>query len=229
MAALLGGVGPWPARGRVDLSRHAPTRRSLEALAASAARSRAGPGSFRAGWARRVPELPGGIPLAGYSARGGRPSTGQRDPIDVEALVVSDGRDHAAIVASDLLIVPPGVARRVRASVAERTGLAPDDLLLNASHTHSGPGAFAAGWLAEQSAGRFDAGVETALADAFVGAITEAWAGLEPARMGHGRRSVPEQVTNRTRPGGRVDADLQLLLVEQADGDRLVVACYAAH
>lgn len=228
-AAILVFVGPWPAARPVDLETHAPTRRAVKTLEERGARSRGGPRSLAAGWARRVPVLPPGVPLAGYSDRAGRPSTGVDDAVDVEALVVSDGRDHAALAASDLLIVPPRVARRVRRLVAERTPLAPASLLLNASHTHAGPGGFAPGWLARQSAGPFDPEVEAALVEAFAGAIVAAWEAREPARAGHVTRPVPEWVRNRARPEAPVDAELQLTVLEQEDGDRLLVTCYAAH
>lgn len=223
-------VGPWPTYGRVDLESTAYFQQAIADLAASAARSErtASPGRLRAGWAVRVLALPPGTPLAGYGDRRGRPAAGVHDDLHVKALVLSDGADAAAVVASDLLIVPENVAGAVRSAVARRVPLAADDLLFNASHTHSGPGAFAPGWVARRFAGEHDPAVVAALVDAMTGAVVEAYEELEPARLGHGKVVVPEHVHNRTRATS-ADPDLSFMVVEKDDGRRATVVSYAAH
>ena len=83
--------------------------------------------------------------MAGFGDRKGTPSTGVHDEIFVKALAISDGVDTAVIVGADMLIIPENVAELVRVRVSQRTPLTANEILFNASHNHSGPGAFAPG------------------------------------------------------------------------------------
>ncbi|MCP4664427.1 MAG: hypothetical protein GY856_54280 [bacterium] len=224
-------VGPWPTYGNVDLEEADYFQQAIAAIAASAARSErtATPGPLAAGWAKMPMTLPSGTPLAGYGNRRGQPATGAHDELTVKALVLSDGRDRVAIVASDLLIVPENVAEKVRIEVARRVALAADDILFSASHTHSGPGAFAPGWVAGRFAGEYDPAVVTALAELMAETIVRAYESQGPARLGRGRVKVPEHIRNRTREGAPVDPDLDFLLVEKHDRSRCTMVSFAAH
>lgn len=77
--------------------------------------------------------------MAGYAART-KPSEGVELDLYAKALVLIDSRgEKFALVTMDLI----GVPRDVRLTVAERVeqqfGIRPEQLTLNASHTHSGP------------------------------------------------------------------------------------------
>ncbi len=228
--SVLAFFGPWPTYGPVDFETMAELREGLRAVALSAARSEKtpNPGRLSAGWAKSVLELPEGTPLAGYGDREGRPATGSHDELAVRALVLSDGKDTVVVVASDLLIVPENVAERARVGIAHRLGIAADAVLLNASHTHSGPGAFAPGWVGETFAGEYDPQVVSQLSERIVDAVVRAHERQGPARLGSGRLAAPEHVKNRTRPAA-VDPDLHYLLVEKDDGSRAVAVAYGAH
>jgi len=223
-------LGPWPTYGPVDLAADEELGRALQAVGASASHSQrtTQPGRLSAGWAKSVLEPPEGTPLAGYGDREGRPATGTHDELAVRALVLHDGRDTVAVVSSDLLIVPENVAEEARTGIAERLGMASDAVLFNATHTHSGPGAFAPGWVGEMFAGEYEPGMVSLLAERIVDAVVRAHARLEPARLASGRLAAPEHVKNRTRPAD-VDPDLHYLLVEKDDGSRAVVVAYSAH
>ncbi len=231
VAAFIFVAGPWPTYGPRDLQQWPELRRATGELARSAGRSKIGadPGPLRAGWASLPIDVPAGTPLAGYGRREGRPSEGLLDPIRVKALVLRDDADSVAILSGDLLIIPENVAARVRDALRERVGWRPDGLLFSATHTHSGPGAFAPGWLAKQFAGRFDPRVEQALVDAFVSAAVTARERLRPARLGAGRVDAADLIHNRTRPGASEDAELQFMRIENDIGETCVVVCFAAH
>jgi len=228
-AVLVLAVGPWPAYGPRHLDTDERFLRARDALVASASGLGTGAGRFQAGWARRALPVPPGTPLAGYAARRGRPSGEAGSPLDAEALVVSDGVDLAAVVATDLLIVPPAAADLARRLVSAGSSLRASSILFNASHTHSGPGGFAPGWVGEAFAGPYDARFSEDLGHAFAEAILDAWRHLEPARLAHGVVPAFDLVRNRARPWGAVDGALTWLVVEQDDGDRLVVTSFAAH
>jgi hypothetical protein len=103
----------------VDAAPDAPARRPLLAAAATADIT-----------------PPPGITIVGY---GSRTSTSVRDPLEAAVLVLRDGPTTAALVTIDLPGISEWHASLVRALVASRTGAAPEDVLVAASHTHSAP------------------------------------------------------------------------------------------
>jgi neutral ceramidase len=228
--AIVTFVGPWP----TYKSGYADKAFYQEAIAAIRQRAQhVSPDSpvdrFQAGWSSHSLTPPIGTPLAGYGDRKGRPSTGVHDELYVKALAVSDGRDSAVIVGSDLLIVPENVAECVRAQVAERTPLTAHDILFTASHNHSGPGAFAPGLASKLFNGPYDPNMPNFLAEAFCAAIITAFESLAPAKLTHGSVDVPEYIRNRERSNAPVDSELSFMLVEQDGGDRCFVVSYSAH
>jgi hypothetical protein len=223
-------VGPWPTY-RSGFEDQPYYKDALAAIERHGQRSSHGSpiGQFKAGWGSRsiTPRI--GTPLAGFGDRKGRPSTGVHDELFVKALAVSDGTDTAVIVGADMLIVPENVAELVRARVSQRTGLTANEILLNASHNHSGPGAFAPGYTGRTFNGQYDPNMPDFLAGAFTEAIVEAYQSLEPAKMTYGSVDAPEYIRNRTRSDGPVDSELSYMLVEQADADRCLLVSYSAH
>ena len=223
-------AGPWPTY-KSGFEDQAYYKDALTAIERHGKRSSHGSsvGQFKAGWASRSITPPIGTPLAGFGDRQGRPSTGVHDELLVKALAVSDGTDTAVIVGADMLIVPENVAELVRVRVSQRTVLTANEILLNASHNHSGLGAFGPGYTSNAFNGRYDPNIPDLLAKAFTEAIVEACQSLEPAKMMHGGLDAPEYIRNRTRSNAPVDSELSYMLVEQQDGDRCVLVSYSAH
>lgn len=186
-------------------------------------------GRFEAGWSTCSITPAIGTPLAGFGDRKGKPSTGVHDEIFVKAIAVSDGTDKAVIVGSDMLIVPENVADIVRQRVSEQTTLTANDILFNASHNHSGPGAFAPGFASKAFGGKYDPNIPEFLAGAFTESIVGAYRSLEPAKLLHGSMDAPEYIRNRTRKDAPVDSELSYMLIEQEDGDRCFLVSYSAH
>lgn len=77
--------------------------------------------------------------LAGYAGRS-EPSEGVRLPIFAKALALEDADGGRFVfLAFDLIGIPRAFRDEIETLAKERHGLAPEQLLLNASHTHSGP------------------------------------------------------------------------------------------
>lgn len=166
-------------------------------------------GDVRAGVAREEFALPTGVPLAGYSRRDGKPSRGTHDPVGVRALVVEDGETVVAVVSCDLLIIDErlrdAVDGRLRAALPSAEVPA---LLVAATHTHSGPGAYGSRFFEKLSMGHFDADVFEALIRAITQAVARAHADCRPARMLYRSGSTSGLVANRMDPAGVVDEEL---------------------
>ena len=81
----------------------------------------------------------GPIWMAGYASRS-HPSEGVLQPLYVKALALDDGRSgRVVIVSSDLIGLPRGVADEIAIAVLKKYGVERAQLVLNVSHTHSGP------------------------------------------------------------------------------------------
>lgn len=80
---------------------------------------------------------PIGYRLSGYFYE--RPSTGIHDPLHARAVVFSQGDKHAVIVVCDLIGVPAPVANEVRQQAGWKTGITPSNIVISATHTHTGP------------------------------------------------------------------------------------------
>src|SRR4051812_15912676 len=93
---------------------------------------------LQAGVARADITPPVGIDLGGFYTREG-PSTHVLDRLTATALVLQSGERMQVIVACDLLSFRGEVGADLRRRVASALRLPEEYVLLNASHTHSGP------------------------------------------------------------------------------------------
>jgi hypothetical protein len=95
--------------------------------------------TWQAGIARVVitPERP--MWLAGYGGRN-RPAEGKEHDLWVKVLALEDASGRRAVlITSDLLGYSRVMLESIRAALKERCGLDPAQVMLTASHTHSGP------------------------------------------------------------------------------------------
>lgn len=185
----------------------------------------------QAGVAHRAFVLPRGIPLAGYSRRGGAPSQGQHDPVGVRALVVSAGATVAALVSCEVLIVDERLFEAVHRRLIAEGFPADAVLLLAATHTHSGPGAFGTKFLEKVSMGHFDPEVFDTLVQAVAKAVWGAYTMRSPVRIAYRRAPTEGLVVNRVERGGMTDAELIVCALYRPDAVApfAVLANFAAH
>jgi hypothetical protein len=188
-------------------------------------------GEVRAGVAQERFVLPQRVPLAGYSHRGGAPSRGIHDPVGVRALVMQDDDTVAALVSCDLLIVDERLFEAVRQRLAVQR--LPKDLvlILAATHTHSGPGAYGAKFFEKISMGHFDPQVFEALVQAITQAVGLAHAGLSPVRVVSRTAQTSGLVVNRLDPEGFADGELIVSGFYRHDADEpfALLVNFAAH
>lgn len=196
--------------------------------------------------------------MAGYSARKG-PSEGVLQPIFMKALMLEDAeRTRFVFVTMDLIGVPREFRDRVEAMAREKFGVEPGCLLINASHTHSGPmirlyrppsgnGALKPSY-ANIPPEEEDLRVKQTLAyrkrmvETAEGLMAETAETLEPVVLSwsHSRcgfsmnRRTPSGSSNWKNfpnPEGPVDQEVPVLQVRSTDGDALkaVLFGYACH
>ena len=80
---------------------------------------------------------PLGASLAGYFHD--RFAKRMRDPLHARALVFEAGGERLAFVTCDLVCISPELGDATKRIIQEKTGIAPGNVLLCATHTHTGP------------------------------------------------------------------------------------------
>ncbi len=164
---------------------------------------------MRAGWAVITPTAAG--ELAGYAARAGALSQGTHDELEAALLVLDDGTTTVAWLSLDVLGVAEPLAEDLRAAVA--AALPCDEVLVCASHTHSGPLA----WPELLSA---VTGFVTRVASGPALQVAAEWVDVEVDGVG----------TNRLEPSGPHDRTLGMLQLRDAEGGiRAVMTDFATH
>lgn len=186
---------------------------------------------FKVGVARRVitPALP--IWMSGYAART-KPADGVVHELWAKALAIEDNRGRrAVIVTTDLIGLPREVSQAVAAGVQKQFGLGRAQLLLNSSHTHSGPvvwpGIRVMFNFTPDDARRAELYAQK-LTEDLIAVAGEALRDLAPAQIsfGHGaadfainrREPTKEGVRIGVNAQGPVDHDVPVLKVTARDG-----------
>ncbi|MCA9120792.1 MAG: neutral/alkaline non-lysosomal ceramidase N-terminal domain-containing protein [Planctomycetaceae bacterium] len=176
------------------------------------------------------------------------PATAIHDKLFAKCLVLDDGETQVAFVICDNLGIIREVYDNARKMIAEETKLSPDNILMAATHTHSGT---------RSSTDRYAPILARGIADA----ARQAYANLEPARIGWGGVGEPSEVFNRRwfvsqrellqnpfggidkvrmnpprgsaaliEPAGPVDPEVSFLSVQSKDGRPIaLLANYSLH
>lgn len=178
-----------------------------------------------------------------------RLSTGTHDPLMARAIVLREGGRQAAIMLCDLVGFPRELTVHVRRVVEEKTGIPADNILLAATHTHTGPlyaGAMrkhlhdvAVAQQGSDPAEKVD--YPALLIEKLVRVIVDAQAAVEPVKLGVGVGREEKLSFNRrfhmkgggpvrfnpgkmnpdiVRPAGPIDPDVGVLLFRRAADDR---------
>ena len=68
-----------------------------------------------------------------------RYSSGIHDPLLSSALYLSDGPEHLMFIANDIIFISKASSLRVRKKIMDSTGIPFENIMISATHTHSGP------------------------------------------------------------------------------------------
>lgn len=200
---------------------------------------------WKAGVASTVitPEEP--MWMGGYAARD-RPAEGKLQDLWAKALALEDASGkQAVLVTMDLIGIPKNLSERIRDHLETRFGLSRAQVILNSSHTHSGP------VLERSVTGFFPYPVDTAelkkihaygeqLVEQVTALVGEALRVMKPARL-YARNGVTRFQVNRrnnseatldqvTELQGPNDFAVPVIKVEDEAGKIMAVAFgYACH
>ena len=178
--------------------------------------------------------------MAGYAART-KPAEGVELDLFAKALAVEDeSGGRWVLLTMDLIGVPRSVRLQVAEATSKQFGLAPERLVLNASHTHSGPElrterSFATADPAKHE--REAAAYSDKLQDTLVRLVGEAIGRLEPVTLDYAHARCGFSMNRRTpngaggydnfpNPDGPVDQTVPVLRVARVEGGKEVAIVF---
>ncbi|UNK70759.1 neutral/alkaline non-lysosomal ceramidase N-terminal domain-containing protein [Microbacterium sp. H1-D42] len=173
-------------------------------------------GMLRVGAAVRTVEVPTGTAMSGFAARTSG-STGVRDALSVRALVL----ERIAIVAVDCCMLHEDTCTAVRAAV--RAEGAVDEVVVHATHTHSGP------CIALGRAGVDDAQLRRAVEVAVPQAVAAAAAGLLPCTISVSEARGAGVAHDRRHSGRRIDPPVQAIGFDHQGRRIATLVSFACH
>lgn len=132
------------------------------------------------------------------------PATHIRDELHARCLVLDDGTTKLVFVVVDSVSVNREVFDAAKKQITEATGIPAENMMMSATHTHSGPSARGANALA---VGKPFDDYQTFLTQRIADGVRRAVNNLQPARLGYGAGAVPQHVFNRRwkmKPGTKM-------------------------
>jgi hypothetical protein len=154
--------------------------------------------ALKGGCAKVTITPPLGIQLIGSK---GKPSDDIIDELYAKALVLNDGNTTIAIVSADLLYTPlEEITNPVRRIIKEKTGICEQNVLICATHTHSGPEVFTRSKLGpdkEVPASKIDQNYLQTLIKKIADPVLIAHKNMQEVEIGAAKGQIPEIVYNR--------------------------------
>jgi len=171
------------------------TKTRISALPASSAVKN---GVLKGGCGKVNITPPLGIPLIGSY---GKPSDDVLDELYAKAMVLDDGTNTVAIVSCDLLYTPlEEITGPVRRIIKDKLGIPGQNVLVCATHTHSGPEVFTRSKLSpaeKDAAPKIDQAYLATLVEKIASAAMLAHRNMQEVRIGAAKGYLPEIVFNR--------------------------------
>lgn len=176
-------------------------------------------------------DVPAGTRFGGFWQERPEAATGTHDPLQCQALVAEGEGGAAAILSLDLQLISRTAVREIARRLASDPGIAPEAVLVHATHDHAAPGGDSEEAFVEGVGDRF---VDAALAETIVARATEAaraaWRRRAPARLRLATGAIAGIGRFRSDAGAPARAPAALLEGVGADGRvRVVVAWYGCH
>jgi|LSQX01.3.fsa_nt_gb hypothetical protein len=181
---------------------------------------------------------PLGYRLQGHGMRK-KPSQRIHDPLNLKVLTVKKGNDRVAIITFDLLGLSVDFVLEAREEIKKKTGLLANQVMMCASHTHSGPFVLPApdGTMDEN----FIPDYLPLLIKQTAGAIIEAISREEEVNLVYGKSTIDIGSINRRKknpdgsiwgpdPEGPVDREVSVLSFEKSVGNPVsILFTYGCH
>jgi hypothetical protein len=154
-----------------------------------------------------------------------RYSTGIHDPLMSTALYIADRGKEILFITNDIIFVGKQTAHRARKRLSEITSIPEKNILVSATHTHSGP--ITVNYLSNEADSvvpKADEQYIQFMEDAIVEAGESAKNNSQPAVIGLGYGDSTGVGTNRRDPEGPSDHQIPVLVAKSTE-EKKVIAC----
>lgn len=177
-----------------------------------------------------------GTELCGYGVYLRRKAKTIHDNLYARAVVLDEGDERIALIANDLIGVNKETVDRARSLIRYKTGIKKENIIICASHTHSGPATaeLRRGW------GELNAEYLDTLTIRIANAAIIAGENLKEAKIGFGRGKMDNISYNRVEyPNGwseverkgTIDPEIGVIRIDNIKGEPLAIlfnfACHA--
>jgi hypothetical protein len=180
-----------------------------------------------------TPTVP--IPIA-WHAGANKVYDGIHDRVYIRAIVFSDGKTKAALIAADGSEFSSAFDDEIFARIEKETGIPRNNVFISATNTHSGPTNIYSGQDYTKSTLPEVKTYSDGLKDKFLEAVKEAAKNLKPASIGTGRGQCKMNINRRApmppngypwlgkNPDGSCDHEVMVLRINDAKGN--IMAAY---
>jgi len=154
-----------------------------------------------------------------------RYSTVVHDPLFSCALYLSDGQTQVVFIASDIIFISKETCRKARQRIAKAVGIPAENIMVTATHTHSGP--ITVDYISNEADSvvpKADPKYVKLMEDGIVAAGIKAHNKAQPARIGLTIADADGIGTNRHSPAGPADMEVPVLMVKSVNGNENI-AC----
>jgi neutral ceramidase len=169
--------------------------------------------------------------LAGYP-HVPRNSSGIHDELWASAFCLSDGATKLIFIAVDTLFISSDSANGCRQAIADATGVPPTNILISATHTHSGPLTTSVlAWKEDPVVPPPDSAYLEHFQRSIIESGVAAHGALAPARVAVSSATADGVGGNRLNPNGPFDPEVGLLAIQRQRDHKLtaLVLIYGMH
>lgn len=153
-----------------------------------------------------------------------RVSEGVNDWLLSSALYITGGAEEVILISNDLLFVGKATVANIRKKISQATGVSEANILIAATHTHSGPVAVDMAISENDSVvPKADSGYLSYLENQVADAAYRAYKNAAPAQIAFTTADGTEIGTNRRDPAGPADLETPLMIVKNLAGE--YIAC----
>lgn len=189
--------------------------------------SSTGTSAIKSGWAsvNITPKTP--INMAGYGPRGAYTSI--LDSLYSRAIVFDNGNKEVVVITIDLLLFPRIIKEAIQDSLSS-DGLSPDEIFLNATHTHNGFGNWERSFVGKLIFGEFNQENVDYLIHQILKSVRKARTNKTYVRIGFDKIDANELVANRLAgEKGAKDPFLRVISFKKENGQKAVITSFSGH
>ncbi len=167
-------------------------------------------------WRGITPPL--GVDLCGYGFFADRKAMLGVKSLHAQALVLEQKRTRVALVSLDLIGMSDSLVQRTKEMIEQMAGIAPENVVLACTHTHSGPVT-----VELIGGGEPDPDYLSMLTRQIASAVVQACDELEEVNVYSGQATLVGLAKNRAQSDGAIDTSVQTLEFLSGDSDNSTV------